>query len=344
MSSSAPESADPSPLVEFWPRFLLFPILAVALYPPFVLGWGGDSLPVRAAWVWFLTFCWFCIGGAFHEAVHQTLFRKISWNVWYGRVLGTLIFIPYTAFRETHRWHHAYLNTGDDYELWPYSDPKRSLAFRRMFVWLDLFGGVVTAPVIYTRIYLVREPRLKPEARQAIFRELVAMGVFWLLFLAGLATWGTARGFDWREFDPVWLLPLLLSPVANTVRKFVEHLGMTSRDPYLGTRTVLSGNLLSRLACYFNFDIAVHGPHHRYPRAQHYELGPKLKTHLQTNPEAPIPLFRSYLAASLDMLPNLWRSPATGDHGASATPSDTSGPKDFETLVVPQAGRVRQGS
>ena len=247
--AAAADSTAPSRLFDFWPRFLLFPALAVLLYPSFVLGWGGDSFPVRAAWVALLTFCWFCVSGAYHEAAHQTLFRRPFWNLWFGRGLGVLVLVPYTAFRETHRWHHAYLNTPDDYELWPYCDPRCSLAFRRMFVWLEILGGVLVAPYIYCRIYFVGEPRLKPDARRTIFREMVATGVIWGLVLTGLVAWANARGFDWRQFDPVWLLPLLLSPMLNALRKLIEHLGMTSRDPFLGTRTIVSGNWLSRIAC-----------------------------------------------------------------------------------------------
>jgi len=338
MSSSAPETPAPPLLLDFWPRFLLFPVLAVVLYPPFVLGWGGDSLPIRTAWVAFLTFCWFCVGGAFHEAVHQTLFRQPWLNVWFGRILGILTLIPYTSYRETHRWHHAYLNTPDDYELWPYSDPKSSLAFRRFFVWLDLLAGVLTGAYIYSRIYLVHEPRLKGETRRTIRGELISIALFWILFVAGLVAFTVARGFDWWQFDPVWLLPLLLAPLFNTARKFVEHLGMTSHDPLLGTRTIVAGNVLSRLACFFNFDIAVHGPHHRYPRAQHYELEGKLDAHRASNPDVRIPVYGSYLTAAMDMLPSLWRNPATGDHAAAAAHAQ-DGPKDFEVVetVSPSA-------
>jgi len=334
MSSNESELSIPSPLARFWPRFLLFPVLAVVLYPPFVLGWGGDSFLVRAAWVLFLTFCWFCIGGAFHEAVHQTMFRRVSWNVWYGRLLGALSLIPYTIYRETHRWHHAYLNTPDDYELWPYSDPRRSLAFRRMFVWVDLLLGVLAGPFLYSRIYFSGDPRLKPEIRRTVGREYIGLAAFWGVLLASLGIWGTLRGFDWWQFDPVWLLPLLLAPAFNTARKFVEHLGMTSKDPILGTRTIVARNPATRLACYFNFDIAVHGPHHRFPRVQHYELAPKLATYVQSNPDAPVQVFGSYLAATVDMLPCLWRNPATGDHGAGASPSNVGSPEDFEAAVV----------
>lgn len=316
----SPEShvpSPPNPALDFWPRFILFPTLAVLLYPPFVLGWGGEGWLVQSAWVVFLTFCWFCVAGAFHEASHHTLFKRLNWNIWYGRLLGMMIGIPYTVYKESHRRHHAYLNTPDDYELWPYSDPKCSLAFRRFFVWLDIIAGVFTAPYIYGRIYFDKNSGLNEKVRRTIFREYIGVSLFWLTIVGGLVLLGLRTGFQWSEFQIVWLLPLLLSPCLNTIRKFVEHLGMTSSDPIPGTRTIVPGNILSRLFCYFNFDIAVHGPHHRYPKAHHYELEPKMKAYTQAHPNQRVPQFNSYMSALCDMVPCLWLRPATGDHSAN---------------------------
>jgi fatty acid desaturase len=301
--------------LDFWPRFLLFPALAIVLYVPFVAGWGGEHWLVQTVWVVGLTYCWFCVGGSFHEAAHQTLFRSPTLNAWVGRLLGLMIGIPYTAYRETHRRHHAYLNTPDDYELWPYCDHDRSLAFRRAFVWLDLIGGIVTAPYIYGRIFFSRDPHLSDKVRRTILVEYVTMALIWCTAVAGLLYLASHNQYDWRDFNVVWLLPLILSPVVNTARKFVEHLGMTSTDPMQGTRTIAGGGFVTRLLSYFNFDIAIHGPHHRYPKAHHYELAPKLDQYQKSAPEQSLPVFPSYMAAMVDVLPDLWNNPATGVPG-----------------------------
>ena len=67
----------------------------------------------------------------------------------WGRVIGTMIGVPYSIYRESHIRHHAYLNKPYDWELWPYSDPKASLWFRRVFVWFDLFLGMLGAMATY---------------------------------------------------------------------------------------------------------------------------------------------------------------------------------------------------
>ncbi len=315
VEASEPNSENRTGIeVWLWPRFLLFPFLAIAAYPLFIIHVGGDHWTVQTLWIIFLTYCWFCVGGAFHETIHQTLFKNASVNLWYGRILGWMIGIPYTAYRETHRRHHAYLNTPEDYELWPYSDPTTSLTFRRTFVWVDLVFGVFTAPHIYGRIFFTNDKRLPRKVWWTIFYEYMGQLLYWCLTGFGLYLLLRKSDGTFRAFDPIWLLPLIFSPMVNTGRKFVEHLGMTSLDPVLGTRTIVNKGFIGRWLAFFNFDIAIHGPHHRYPKARHYELKTKLHEYRTANPELSVPLYDSYLSAFLDVSKSLWKAPQTGTH------------------------------
>jgi fatty acid desaturase len=303
-------------LAEMAPRFLLFPILA--LIGQLAVMAYGPSLPL----VWQILaiagvgYFWFNVAGSFHEVVHHTLFRSEAANVWLGRMIGSFVAIPYTAYKESHRLHHAYLNTPQDTELWPYSDPSWSRRSRLFFAWADILISIILTPIIYGRVYWMRNSPLKPQTLRTIRRE----------YLGLLAAWGTAIGasiwlvrsgrIDGAAFHPLWLSPLAISMSLNTIRKFTEHLGMESLDPVLGTRTVIGPSLITRLSSYFNFDIYVHGPHHRYPRAQHTELPVRLRE-LQSEAAEPIPVFPTYRAAMLDMFPCLFRNPGVG---ANATP------------------------
>ena len=297
-----------------WPRFLLFPAVAILGYVGFVMGWGGDSLTVKLAWSVFLGYCWFCVAGSFHETVHQTMGRWRNANIWFGRVVGTLLGIPYSAYRETHIRHHAYLNTAKDFELWPYSKPGASLAFRRAFVVFDVLGAVLANPIVYGRIYFKRNSPLSVQARTTITGEYIAMAAFWgtvALTVMALSLSGTV---DLRRFDPLWLLPMPIAAAFNGFRKFTEHLGMDSTDPILGTRTVIGNNWVTRICSYFNFDLFVHGPHHRFPKAPHFELESRLAEFRRKHPDAVVPLFSSYLAAVWDTLPCLWWNPGVGEN------------------------------
>ncbi|MCA9056537.1 MAG: fatty acid desaturase, partial [Planctomycetaceae bacterium] len=242
------------------------------------------------------------------------LFPSPRANVLYGRMAGILLFIPYTAFRETHRTHHAYLNTPRDLEMWPYSNPAYSRWFRRAFVVFELLCGWIASPLIFSRIYFVHSDRLSESARTMIRREYLVMLLFWAL-VAATVGWLLATGrVAWTVVLLAYVLPSLIAPGINAARKFIEHLGLASTDPVQGTRTVLGPGVVTRLCSYFNFDIAIHGPHHRYPRAKHYELPERLRQ-LQAGaePANQPPVFETFAAALWATLPCLWRCPGVGE-------------------------------
>jgi fatty acid desaturase len=294
-----------------WPRFLLFPVTALLSYaaPPF--HGSGSAWWVQGLWLLAASYCWFCIGGTFHEMAHQTLGQNRRASIWAGRIIGTFIVIPYTAYRETHIRHHAYLNTPVDWELWPYSDPGSSVWFRRLFVWFDVLLAVIAGPVIYGRIYFVRNSPLSTRVRSRIFREYMASLAFWGA-VAGAIVWLSVRGTINAAQLPLWFAPLVIASTFNTLRKLTEHLGMASYDPILGTRTVVGDNLPTRLCSYFNFEIFVHGPHHRYPRSPHSRLVARLDDFRRERPGVAVPLFGSYRAALFQALPWLVRNPGVG--------------------------------
>jgi fatty acid desaturase len=301
------------------PRFLLFPIGAAAgqlmlmLWGP-ELSWSGQLLAIAA-----VSYFWFNVAGSFHEVAHHTLFRSVRANVWLGRAIGTFVLIPYTAYKETHRLHHAYLNTPDDTELWPYCDPTWSRRSRQIFAWIDIAFALITTPIIYGRVAWMSNSRLRPDVRRTIRREYAGILAVWTAVL-GLIVWRLAAGtLHPAMFHPLWLSPLVISYGLNTLRKFTEHLGLASFDPVLGTRTVIGPSLVTRISSYFNFDIYIHGPHHRYPKAQHYELPQKLRELQAARPEG-MPVFPTYRAAMLDMFPSLLQNPAVGHNVTSAEP------------------------
>lgn len=325
-----------------WPRFLLFPAVALVGYVALIQGWGGNSLPMQWTWCLMTGYCWFCVAGSFHESVHQTLGKNRPANIWFGRIVGTLLVIPYTAYRETHIRHHAYMNTADDFELWPYSKPGKSLAFRRAFVLFDLFAAVISNPFVYGRIYFARRRPLNTQAKRAIFWEYMAIIAVWgsAIATAGVLAWqGT---IDVAQFNPIWVLPLVIASTLNGFRKLTEHLGMSSTDPILGTRTVIGDGWLTRLSSYFNFELFVHGPHHRYPKAPGFELQQKLAEFQQRHPDVKIPLFKTYRAALWDLLPCLWWNPGVGANaGGQSTRCLDEGVENFTSEVsqVPDESR-----
>lgn len=298
------------------PRFIFGPAAAVAMIV-LASGWPDLSWTAYFGWTAVASYGLFCWTSCFHEAAHLTLCGSRQVSLTIGRILGTMIFVPFHLYRESHIRHHAYLNKAHDWELWPYSDPKASLWFRRLFCWLEIPFGIFTSPYVYSRLYFHPSSSLTDASvRRKIRNEYIAIVLVWSLILGTVAYTST-----WVLFLVAWGIPHFIAAVFQTMRKFTEHLGMQSYDPLLGTRTVIGNGPITRLCTYLNFDIFVHGPHHRHPRYRHEELCDKMASYQEANPELHYPVFQTYLHAVADVLPVMIRNPGVGMNAGAPAPS-----------------------
>ena len=312
-----------------WTRFQFLPGAAFGI-GALAMQWPTAHWGWAIAWTVMTSYFMFCWTSCFHETVHQTLTSKKGTSIWLGRFLGTLMFVPYGIYRESHIRHHAYLNKPHDWELWPYSDPKSPLWFRRIFVWFDFFFGSFTAMITYGRIFFHKDSPIKESQRKAVIGE----------YLFAVAFWGTLFAlftvYDfWGGFARGWLIPYMIAGMYQNGRKFTEHMGMSSYDPMHGTRTVVGQNWWTKLCTYLNFDIFIHGPHHRHPRVAHRKLRQKMNEYAEAEPELQYPMFRTYRQAIWDMLPFLWKNPGVGmNAGAEAPDADKKKADNFVGDVV----------
>ena len=296
-------------------RMVCVPAAVIGLYS-LARPWPVDTWPGHIFWTFFTACFLFCWTSCFHETAHQTLTRWRWLDITLGRILGTLMYVPYTVYRESHVRHHAYVNRPNDWELWPCSDPGCSRAFRRVFVIFDILFGFVVSPFIYSRIFFHPESPLKsPATRRAIRFEYLGIILFWGLVFAKLTYTNT-----WTGYVKVWLVPHFMAGVMQTMRKLTEHLGMASYDPMLGTRTVIGSNWMTRFGSFMNFDIFIHGPHHRHPRLAQNRLRDKMGEYLSTNRAINYPVYSSYLQATMAMLPFLLTNPGIGMNAGAPPP------------------------
>lgn len=294
------------------PRFLAFPVAAFVGQLFWMQNYSPTSAISWLLWIPLLTYCWFCVGGLSHELIHQNLPPGPRASRVIGTIIGTAIGIPYSVYREVHMRHHAYLNTPLDWELWPYSDPDASVGFRRVFVWFDMLFGSLATPLIWGRICFSSETPVSDKLRMVMRREYLLMAVVWTA-VAGITAWKSASGaWTFRPAAVVFALPMLLAANCNSVRKIMEHVGTRSFDPIHGTRTVVGRSLLTRLLSYFDFDLSVHGPHHRYPKLQHSLLKQRMNELQQANPEQRFPIYSSFTAALLDTFRTAIINPGVG--------------------------------
>jgi fatty acid desaturase len=305
-------------------------LLGLALGMVGIAALASRSLREYPVWtvVWTVAtaFGMLCFTSCLHETVHQTLSRWRWVNVWLGRIIGMIIFVPYTAYRETHIRHHAYLNTPRDWELWPYASPDASLAFRRLFVVFDLLFGLLGSAIVYGRIYFSKKSPIKSQPiRGAIRNEYLLSIAFW----TGIAIWVVSQDAG-LVFVRCWLIPAIIAGWLQTGRKLTEHLGMSSYDPMRGTRTVVGSWWTTRLASLLNFDIFVHGPHHRHPRMPHTALAGKMQEYQKTSDDYPV--YSSYWRATAAMLPYFFRNPGSGVNAGGGPPPGTK-TEDVDNFV-----------
>lgn len=307
-------------LLQFWVRHtasLLNLVPVVAL----VAGYHPQHWALHVGLILLASYCLFNLTSMFHETAHQTMpgFPRAV-VILIGHVIATVLLVPYDVYRQSHIRHHAYLNRPDDWELWPYSDPKTSLRFRKIFVWLDLLFGFLTAPYTYGRIYFHRDSPIRdPKLRFRIRMEYLVIALFWGTIL----TLVTING-SWSAFLLRWGIPHWLAGILQNGRKMTEHLGMSSFDPLKGTRTVAGGNFYSRLCSWLNYDIFVHGPHHRFPLLTHEKLELRLRQYVEGHPERLYPVYGSYLQAFCAMAPCLFSNPGVGLNAGAAVLSRVS--------------------
>lgn len=346
MVAQTPESGPPSvsftteeefaiQQARIWPRFLAFPLAAIAGEILFFAGVGGDAWYVQLTWVIGLTYCWFCVGGLTHELVHQTLPISRTLCVRLGIVIGTFLGMPDSAYRIIHVRHHAYLNTPLDFELWPYSDPRRGIWFRRAFVWFDILAGFIASPLIYLRILIDPASPITSAERRQLIIEYVYVAVFWGSVGAVLGFLQMNGTLQLSAKHLICASPLLLAASANSMRKLIEHLGMASYDPVEGTRTIIGRRWWTRWASYFDFDLSIHGPHHRYAKRPHDQLAESMRQLQLRDPARKYLVFPSYAAAVWNVLPCLFRNPGVGvNAGNTASLTHVSQVNHFTTDAV----------
>lgn len=273
--------------------------VGIALYC-LATGWPSDSWVFMSFWIIWLTYfqhTWMTI---FHEDVHYTLYRPKWRNIMNGTIVGTLLTVPFTVYRQVHLRHHNRMNHPEDWELWPYVDPEKSLTFRRFFMIFDVVLGLWAAPFVYSRIFFSKDSPIKePAARRRVWLEYAAIVAFWTF----IWVWVIQSG-EWWLFAKMYLIPAWLSGVVQTFRKFTEHLGLPLGTPMEGARTVIPGDPVGKAVAYTSFHITAHGVHHQYPQMPHENLEKAIAIEREAHPDAPI--FVSHWRAVRDMAAHLW--------------------------------------
>jgi fatty acid desaturase len=241
----------------------------------------------------------------FHEAAHGSLCPGRRRNDAAGLFLGTFSFMSLTLFRAAHHTHHAYLASERDEELWPFVLPGTPRWARRLAAVLELTVGLVYTPLLFLRSFLRPGSPVQDRARRLrVWAELGLIAVVWGSVAAATWWWGL-----WPYVLVLYLAPAVLAGNLQSLRKYVEHMGLAGSTPLDATRNIVPRGVLGRLVAFSLFNEPYHVVHHVYPRLPQ-ECLPEFAGALAPAAGAvpPLPGYRSALGPVLRSL----RDPRVG--------------------------------
>lgn len=194
-----------------------------------------------------------------HQALHHTGFRSKKANHWAGFMLGLPMLVCYTAYRDSHLFHHQALGRYDDEEFFKHSE-KSTLTIFSILKQICMVGHFYSQLRMFVAAFKRPALPVKIAASDAAVmrKEYLLMGaIFFSAAMISLLALSYA-------FIQCWLIPLLLfaAPVHYLI-EFPEHYGCdkSSRLVVCNTRTIHTHRLMS----WFTNGNNYHIEHHTLP-------------------------------------------------------------------------------
>jgi fatty acid desaturase len=258
-----------------------------------------------------------------HEASHGLLRKSRLLNEIDGTIIGAFGFMSFSLYRVVHQSHHAHLATERDEELWPFVKPAVSRRARILAAVLELTVGLLYTPFLFVRAFLRAGSTVrKRDLRRRIWAEFFLAAGLWIVIFAAISWWDAWKYFLWLYLAPAWLAANMQS-----LRKYIEHLGLTGSTVNSSTRSIVSDDWRGRLVSFTLLHEPYHGVHHRHAGLPHAKL-PQFAAVLAPTTPGDRPPFPSYWHAFRDLARSLadprvgaqWRvaSPGAGQELAKA--------------------------
>jgi fatty acid desaturase len=237
---------------------------------------------------------------AFHEAAHGSLCPDRWINDILGRFVGLFSFMSLALYRAVHYFHHTYLATERDEELWPFVIPGSPRWLRCLIAGAELAGGLFYTPVLFLRSFLrPGSPVTNRAVRVGVWLDLAFLATVWTIVLAVVAWTGT-----WYYLLLMYFIPAMLAGSMQSFRKYVEHMGLSGSTVLGSTRSVVSPTRFGRLLAFSLFNEPFHGVHHRYAHLPQDVMPEFVSLLIPTEPDEPQP-YASYRQAIWDMAKSL---------------------------------------
>ena len=235
--------------------------------PFFFVFWAGFGwIAWHASTLWILVPCYVAMGylqmsvaTVGHECTHNVFFRRPLWNWIFGMGIFSTLIVPYTTYREDHLLHHRVNRTSRDTAAFTMGN-RRFTDF--LIFYLYIFAGV---PLLLLSFLLIHPfTYLKGRKFWLHWAECAAHAVLYYVVFR----WAYQYGVLGKALG-VWLYPVLVFGVINSMRFLGEHYGTTWNGGEIGgTRSIQSNRANSFFWCNINYHIA----HHVYPAVPWYHL------------------------------------------------------------------------
>ena len=303
MNPAPANEIDVDPHEPHWITRVVFPVLVVL----FALSQVSVATAVYHQWYWvavpLVLITSHLMHGmliGFHEATHGLLRKSRTLNEIDGLIIGVLSLMSFSLYRAAHQLHHAYLASERDEELWPFIHPRVSRWARVLAAIAELTMGIFFTPFLFARTFLRQDsPIRNKKLRRRVWMEFALTAVVWTVAFMAIGYFHLWKFFFWLHLAPAWLAANMQS-----VRKYVEHVGLTGATVNSSTRSVVAEGWM---ATFLNFTLLhepYHGVHHWRSGLPHPEL-PRHAAALEPAVPEERPPFRSFGAAVYDLMINL---------------------------------------
>jgi len=223
------------------------------------LAWIADNWPMQ--WLMYIAigYLWMGMVTFMHDALHHTLFKSRALNWAFGILCMLPIFATFVGFREDHIEHHRHNRSARDPDA--FTMGKRRFPDFLVFYAYALLGGVLSF-LHFNFIYPFQKFKAREWAIQ-LGETAMKAAVYWLVL-----NYAAEHGVLGKTLA-VWLWPVLVLSLLNSMRFIAEHYGTPWESGQMaGTRTVISNPVHS----FFWNNINWHIGHHVYPTVPWYNL------------------------------------------------------------------------
>jgi fatty acid desaturase len=266
-----------------------------------------------------------------HEAAHGNMCPEYWLNEGIGIFVGTHSYMSLSLFRVVHHSHHAYVATERDEELWPFVLPGTPRWLRLLTAACELFLGLLFTPFLFLRAFLRKDSTIQnPAVRRRIWAELAFTATCSALTIAAVAWWNL-----WYYWAMMYLVPALLAGFMQSLRKYIEHMGLLGSTILESTRSVVPAGVFGRFLAFTMFNEPYHGVHHKYAHLPQSAL-PEFSELLTPTTGEEVAPYPSYYHALRDMLRSL-SNPRIGAQWKLEEPAAAPGrrvPADGRSLTL----------